>query len=270
MPMGVYGAEVADRVRAGRHWRGQPVRMVLGRGDVHVWRVPLDVPAEVVARWLPLLCGDEQARAERILDEDTGRRYVTSHGALRAILGRYLDERPERICFRVDARGKPHLVLPAGAPSLCFSLSHSGELALCAVTDGRDVGVDIERIRAVSACREIAARYFSPNEQLAFRALSGDGALEAFFHGWARKEAYSKALGDGVSQRWTQFSVSLAPGVVSELTDARPVAGQGGRFAVCPLEPGPGYVAAIAAPGADWSLRCWHWSWAAESVARIA
>ena len=266
--MGAHGSEAAER-GPGR-WHSSPASPALSRDEVHVWRVPLDLPPEIIAGLLPLLSAGEQARAAQILAEAARRRFVASHGALRTLLARYLDEKPERLRFRLDARGKPHLDPPAGTLSLRFSLSHSGELALCAVTEGRDVGVDVERIHPVSAWREIAARYFSADEQQALRALSGDRALEAFFRGWTRKEAYSKALGDGVSQAWTQFSVSLAPGAVTELAGAGTGAGQGGCFTLCPLQPGPGYVAAVAAQGAGWSLHSWHWSWAAETVARIA
>jgi 4'-phosphopantetheinyl transferase len=266
--MGTHISEGAERLPA--CWHDPPASLALSRDEAHVWRVPLDVPPEIVAGLLRLLSADEQARAERFLAEDASRRFVASHGALRLILARYLEKEPERLRFLVDERGKPHLDLPAGTPALRFSLSHSGDLALCAVADGRDVGVDLERIHPVSAWREIVARYFSPDEQQALRALSGDRALEAFFHGWTRKEAYSKALGDGVSQAWTQFSVSPAPGAGSELAAARPGVGQGGHFTLCPLDPAPGYVAAVAAQGSGWSLHCLHWSWAAEDVARLA
>jgi 4'-phosphopantetheinyl transferase len=263
--MGAHSSEAVDRVSA--CWHSPPASPALSRDEVHIWRVPLDVPPEIVAGLLPLLSADEQARAERFLAEDASRRFVASHVALRIVLARYLDEKPERLRFLVDARGKPHLEPPARTPPLRFSLSHSGELALCAVTEGRDVGVDVERIHPVSAWREIGARYFSRDEQQAVRAFSGDRALEAFFRGWTRKEAYSKALGDGVSQAWTQFSVSLAPGAVTELPGTGSEGEQAGRFTLCALEPGRGYVAAVAAQGEGWSLHCWHWPWAAESVA---
>jgi 4'-phosphopantetheinyl transferase len=227
-----------------------------------VWCIRLDVSQDIVADLVPLLSHGESARAEQMLCEEAGRRFVVSHGALRAILSRYLDTSPEKIHLVTDQQGKPHLESRAAVPTICFSLSHSGEFALCAVTKGRYVGVDIEWIRPVSAWREIAARYFSKGEQEALCSLSSDRTLEAFFRGWTRKEAYSKALGQGVSQRWTQFSVSLTPDAADELPGARPAEEGEGRFAIFPLEPGPGYVGAVAAQGVGWQLHCWQWSWA--------
>jgi 4'-phosphopantetheinyl transferase len=232
-----------------------------------VWRVPLDVSQNVIADLVPILSDVETARLQRMLCEEAVRRFVVSHGALRKILGLYVDERPERIRFVTDARGKPHLASPANAPTVYFSLSHSSEFALCAVTKGRDVGVDVEQVRPISAWREIVARYFSRQEREALHAVSPDQTLEAFFQGWTRKEAYSKALGQGVSRHWTQFSVSLMPGAVVELPGAGTKVGNDGRFTLCPLEPGAGYVAAVAAQGTGWHLHCWHWSWAEEDAA---
>jgi 4'-phosphopantetheinyl transferase len=262
LPMGAQSSEATTWVRACRGWHRPPASLILNHGDVHVWRIPLDVSQDIVADLAPLLSDEENARAKQILCEEAGRRFVVAHGALRRILSRYLDERPEQIRFVTDAQGKPHLASHADASTLCFSLSHSGEFALLAVTKDRDVGVDIERIRPVSAWREIAARYFSKREREALWSLSNDRALEAFFQGWTRKEAYSKALGQGVSQLWRQFSVSLTLDAATELLGAKLEAGAEAQFTLCPLEPDSGYVAAVAAQGVKWHLSCWQWSWA--------
>jgi 4'-phosphopantetheinyl transferase len=260
--MGAQSSEATTRVRTCRGWHRPPASLILNHGDVHVWRIPLDVKQDIVVDLMPLLSDEENARAQQILCEEAGRRFVAAHGALRRILSRYLDERPEQIRFVTGAQGKPHLASRADAPTLCFSLSHSGECALVAVTKDRDVGVDIERIRPVSAWCEIAARYFSKREREALWSLSNDRALEAFFQGWTRKEAYSKALGQGVSQLWRQFSVSLTPGAVTELLSANLEVGEDAQFTLCPLAPDSGYVAAVAAQGVKWHLSCWQWSWA--------
>ena len=262
--MGALGPESTTRV-AGHSWPRPPAALFLDRDDVHVWRVRLDAPLDVVTDLVALLSDEEKAKLGQGLGGEAGRHFVESHGALRRILSWYLNSRPEQLCFVADARGKPYLASPAGPPAIHFNLSHSGALALCAVTRGRDVGVDVERIRPVSAWREIAARYFSRREFEVLCAWPDDRALEAFFWGWTRKEAYSKALGQGVSRRWTQFSVPLTAGVVTELPDARLEAEGEGRFTLCPLAPGPGYVAAVTARGTGWHLRCWQWDWAKRS-----
>lgn len=227
---------------------------------MHVWRIPLDLPGRLVADLLPLLSDQENDKAKQLLREEARRQFVISHGATRSILGRYLDQGPQEIRFVTGGRGKPHVVASAGAPALCFSLSHSGQVALCAVTEGREVGVDVEQVRPVSAWRHIAASYFSVDENRALGSVGDDEAREAFFRIWTRKEAYSKALGEGVSQRWRQFTVSLQPRAAAVMADVAVGAGPEGTFTIFPLAPGPGYVAALAVRGAGPRLSCWQWS----------
>jgi 4'-phosphopantetheinyl transferase len=208
-----------------------------------------------------LLSGEEQERAARMRAPGAGRRFVISHGATRAILARYLGYPPAQFRFQIQAGGKPQLLWPAGAPALSFSLSHSKDLALCAVALERDLGVDVEQIRPLADWPQIAARYFSPDENEVLHALSGEAARAAFFQGWTGKEAYTKALGRGISSQWAQFSVPLATDTEARLPAARPEGGAQDVFTVCALAPGTGYAAAIAAWGTDWGLSCWDWSW---------
>lgn len=97
----------------------------------------------------------------------------------------------ERECvYALGVRGKPYLV---NAPEIRFSLSHSGDYALLALSDG-EVGCDIEKMRAVDYCR--LGRVFSPAD----RAIL-DGAAEkeeTFFRLWTRRESAGKAAGEGV------------------------------------------------------------------------
>lgn len=98
---------------------------------------------------------------------------------------------------------------------------HSHELALYAVTRGREVGVDLEYMREDFASQEIARRFFSPCEVATLGALLAHLQAEAFFNCWTRKEAYIKAVSQGLSLPLDQFDVSLVPGDPAVLLSAR-------------------------------------------------
>ena len=115
--------------------------MELHAGAVHVWRVDLDgVPRELER----LLDSGERERAQRIVREPARGRWIAARGTLRALLGAYLGERPDHVRIETEEHGKPVLVSPRDGARLHFNLSHSGALAVYALTELCPVGVDVE------------------------------------------------------------------------------------------------------------------------------
>ena len=93
----------------------QPVPM-LGADDIHLWRGHLPVGESAHNVVLSYLSDDERARAARYRVAHDRDLYIAARGTLRAILAQYLDDRPERLCFRYEPAGKPALVpRPRGA-----------------------------------------------------------------------------------------------------------------------------------------------------------
>lgn len=115
---------------------------------------------------------------------------------VRDVLAGYLDTSADALTFVHGAHGKPELV---GAGRLRFNFARSGDVAVVAVAQGRDVGVDVERIAPARAHGPIADRLFSESEAAALRALGHDDRTRRFFQLWTHKEAYAKALGYGMA-----------------------------------------------------------------------
>jgi phosphopantetheine--protein transferase-like protein len=74
---------------------------------------------------------------------------------------------------------------------------------------GCEVGVDVEQIRPLPDVHEIASRFFCPEEAAELISLPPDQRGQAFFLCWTRKEAYIKAIGDGLSAPLHGFRVTL-------------------------------------------------------------
>jgi 4'-phosphopantetheinyl transferase len=240
-------------------WRTAPRRLALESDEVHVWRVTLVQPASTLESFLGLLSSDEELRAESFYFQKDRDRFIVAHGAMRTILSQYLNVPPERLRFCYGPYGKPALAEGSGGGALRFNMSHSHELALCAITREREVGVDLEYIREDFASREIARQFFSPGEVARLGALPISVRTEAFFNCWTRKEAYIKATGKGLSLSLDQFDVSLAPGEPAALLSTRGNPQEASRWALRELAPGRGYVAALAVEGRDWRLNSWQW-----------
>ncbi|HEU4707451.1 MAG TPA: 4'-phosphopantetheinyl transferase superfamily protein [Solirubrobacterales bacterium] len=169
---------------------------------VHIWRAALDE-----AGWPgPAgLAEDERERAAAIVDERSRRRWVAARWALRRALARYRDEAAAEIELDLDERGKPRL---QGGEGLEFNLSHSNGLALVAVAEGREVGLDVELIDAGRDLIALAERALEPDDAAAVRAASGSERPAVFYAAWTRHEARLKCLGTGLADANSRSSTS--------------------------------------------------------------
>ena len=241
-------------------WSPAPARRPdLDGASVHVWRIDLAVGDRVGAARAAVLSSEERARAARFHFERDRRRWTAARGAVRAVLAGYADVPAESLAFSIGPHGKPALDgLPAGA-GLEFNVSHAGDLALCAVTRGRAVGVDVEAIRPDFATGEVARRFFAPGEVAALEALPAGERVDAFFACWTRKEAYIKARGTGIALGLDRFEVSLAADRPAALLATSHEPAASARWRLVALAPGEGYAGALATEGPA-RLVCWQWT----------
>lgn len=235
------------------HW-------VLPEGEVHLWHAALDQPAWAIQRLVPTLSAVECERAGRFHFEVHRRHFIVAHGMLRMVLGRYLGLDPALLHFEYETYGKPKLAQHDQNGVINFNLSHSHKLALLAITRRHPLGVDLEYMRSVVEAEQIAARNFSAAENRLFQALPEEQKPEAFFNCWTRKEAYIKAIGEGLTHPLDQFEVSLTPGEPSRLINVSGHPGEAARWSLQAFSPAPGYVAALAVKGHDWRLIQRRWT----------
>ncbi len=241
-------------------WSPPSAALVLCYEEIHAWRVVLNQPELLVQELYGLLNPEEQERAKRFHFQKDRNHFIVARGVLRTILGRYLKIPPQQLGFCYNAYGKPSLQNEPPLSALRFNVSHSHGLAIYAIACGREVGVDVEKMRADLANDEMITRYFSHCEAETIRALTPELRTQAFFNCWTRKEAYIKAVGEGLSYPLDQFTVSVIPGEPARLLGARGGAQEVGRWSLLELNCAAGYAAALAVEGDGWSLRCYDFS----------
>jgi 4'-phosphopantetheinyl transferase len=207
-------------------------------GEVHVWRVDLDVPAARRAALASLLDRHERARAMRLRQPVDRDRWVVARGSLRCVLAAYTGAAPGALVLAIGPHGKPYLLEAGGPAPLRFNVSHADGVALIAVAWRREVGIDVERERADRADLDVARRMFSADEADTLAALPAEARVHAFFSVWATREAYAKAIGLGL-----------------EAMSATPPAG----WTLRDLPVGPGYTAAVAVELGAEVVRCRPW-----------
>lgn len=238
----------------------------LPEDEVQLWRVDLDAIAGEECRWQKLLSPDEQARAARFHFARDRQRFTAARAMVRTILASYLKVDPAAVSFSYSQKEKPSLAPSHAGSNIMFNASHSDRIALMAFNRGREIGVDVERVRQDFDPAAIARRFFSAAEQQQLAALAADKKVEAFFRCWTRKEAYIKATGDGLSLPLDQFDVSLSDEEENALLETRPDSTERERWLLREVPAGPGYVAAVCVEGKHWKLRDWSQSADARSL----
>jgi 4'-phosphopantetheinyl transferase len=243
-------------------WAAANVLPRLGGGDVHVWLADLDDVGSESARVTSVLSTEETARAGRFWFEHDRRHYSRCRGILRHLLGAYLGAEPRSLVFAAAEEGKPFLP----QTPIAFNVSHSGAYALIAVTRRGELGVDIEARRPLMDRDALARQCFSAVERARLQSLPEPVRAEAFFTCWTRKEAYVKAVGDGLAYPLDAFDVTFAPGDPARLSvpedPRRPK-----RWTLEALDAPPGYAAALVTEGPR-QVACFGWTapYAQETV----
>jgi 4'-phosphopantetheinyl transferase len=153
------------------------------------------------------------------------------------LLGLYLDAEPAGLRISLSVHGKPSL----DPPAISFNLSHSGAVALYAVSFSEEVGVDVELQRGTADVTAIAARTFDPREVANLQALGERERAGAFLQAWVRHEAELKRLGVGLLRSDLQPSDRAAEPWIAD------------------LDVGPDAAGAVALERPPSELCCWTW-----------
>ena len=199
--------------------------------ETHVWRAGLDLEGAALARLNKTLDPAERERAARFHFERDRRRFIAARGFLRQLLAGYLEVAPGSVSFAYNANGKPRLSAACQIKDdLRFNVSHSHALALFAFTLGREIGVDVERVKEMEEMEAIARQTFSAQEHAGWRAAAGAERTALFFRLWTRREAVVKCMGAGLA---TPGGPEPFGGAMADLA---PDAGYAGAVAV---ESGP-------------------------------
>jgi 4'-phosphopantetheinyl transferase len=204
---------------------------------VHVWRADLETVGDELEQ---LLCADERARSARFPRTGAARLWMRSRGVLRALLGRYLGTDARTLRFASGAQGKPQLL---GASALSFSLSHSGSLALYAVTDIGAVGIDVEIGRRSLDVLAVATRAFGASQAERLAEIEPSLREREFLRLWTRHEAALKCRGTGIGGT----GIGVTPAVASP------------EPWIAELEIGQRAAAAVARQTPPRALNAWEW-----------
>jgi len=224
---------------------------------VHVWLIRADLPAPEIGSLTSVLDDNERRRAALLALDGHRRRFIAAHGVARVIIGHRLGVPANQIGWRHGLHGKPELT---GTPSgVQVNLSHSGELAMLAITDGRRCGIDLQLLPDAAQAVRLARRFF-PAEETRFVASGAtpDDRVHRFGLLWTRKEACLKVTGGRLMPGLRLPVTGPSPALVTDAGGPLP-----GPFLVRDLMAPPRFMAAVALAGSTPFRVVRHW-WPAE------
>jgi 4'-phosphopantetheinyl transferase len=219
-------------------------RLTLPSGaGVALWLAGPAGPGGVPEHLWNALSRGEKDRANRFRRPEDRALFALTRGALRRLLSEATGVPAEELAFAEGPHGKPRL---AGTNGPRFNVSHSGCWALIGFSDRRDIGVDIEFMRAAGGELDLARSFFSDAEYRSLAGLANGTLLSSFYKIWTCKEAILKAYGAGITEHLKNFSVELTGGGYAIHPEPNCFSPSLASVAVQPVEVPEGYAACCA------------------------
>jgi 4'-phosphopantetheinyl transferase len=195
------------------HWSSTaPTQLCLSNSEIHIWRSNINISKSLANEMLPILSSDEKERANSFKFDEHRLKFIAARSTLRKILSCYLEIDPASIKFIENEYGKPKI--DKNTKGIFFNISHAHNLAAYAISKEANIGIDIEFINAKVDFNGISTRFFSDKESLYIQSLPVAEKATAFYKIWTAKEAFIKAIGQGLSFPLKEFEISLANNTV--------------------------------------------------------
>jgi 4'-phosphopantetheinyl transferase len=242
-------------------WQIPTKEIVLTTKDVHIWRGSLDLAAAKIEKLFDILSQDEKLRAQRFRFPEHQKRFIAARGILRQLLSTYLDLPAKSIVFEYSDRGKPTLAKSINYNDLQFNLSHSQDLAVYGFTLSRKIGIDLEYLKPLTDAKAIASRFFAATEKELICSLTGEEQQQVFFQLWTAKEAYLKAIGEGITGSLAEVEIALASdrSITSFKLKGNTITTE--SWLLSDFIPETNYLATVAVESLNQSNRINFWTW---------
>jgi 4'-phosphopantetheinyl transferase len=215
----------------------------LNRDEVQVWTLWSQHFRPAVDQISQVLAADELHRAQQFRFRHLYDSFVIVRGALRYLLGGYLNIHPSQIRFTYGPAGKPAI---EAISDIQFNVTHSSNFAAIVVAAGCELGIDAEREHEVPEMQQIAKQFFCAEEAAEVLELAPSERIGAFFRCWTRKEAYLKAIGSGFGEPLDGFRVTVLPDSPARILHIRCDSSDAQKWTMHDLSLASGYIAALA------------------------
>jgi 4'-phosphopantetheinyl transferase len=164
---------------------------------------------------LDCLSVDERDTVERFHFLEDKLKFIQRRLFYRHVLGYYCDIAPADIIFKKNKFGKPYMSFEQNTAGISFSCSSSKDIAVIALMNGGELGVDIENMIDYFTISKVSPQLFTQYE--ISKIGKSENGRQLFFELWTKKEALAKARGTGIAYgSLNQFDVTANPTILTE------------------------------------------------------
>lgn len=188
----------------GPHGRWDEVRAAVARCGSVVVHDQLEewLPEDLDDPGLKPLLGRDYARFARMAHPQVRSRFVASRLLLKHAACAVVDATPQTVDLAYRPGGRPYL---RGMDQIDISLSHTESLLLVGLTRRGWIGVDAELTNRPMLGSGTERQICTPHETELLANVPEERRNAALVRLWTLKEGYSKAIGQGLRFRFTEF-----------------------------------------------------------------
>ncbi|MFI5855190.1 4'-phosphopantetheinyl transferase family protein [Streptomyces parvulus] len=189
------------------------------------------LPALLTTPHLSTLLGRDHSRYTATDDPVVRSRFAASRLLIKYTAAAALGIAPRDIDIAYRLRGRPYL---RGLDQVEVALTHTGELMAVAISRTGRIGLDAERAGRRLDLDLMRARMCTPAEAAELGTLPAPWRPACVLRLWTLKEAYTKALGQGMRLAFTEFGFGLRAGGL-RTPEGAAAAGEEWAFATHPV-----------------------------------
>lgn len=169
---------------------------------IYALNISENISPSLFDKFISLVSIERREKINRFMRKEDADRSLAADILIRQALIENIDIKNEDISFHYNTYGKPYF---AHNPPVYFSLSHSGNWVVCAISE-QEIGIDVEKIDKIDL--NIAKSFFAKKEYSDLMEKDDSKKKEYFYVLWTLKESYIKARGRGLSLDLRSFAIS--------------------------------------------------------------
>ncbi|MCQ4084283.1 4'-phosphopantetheinyl transferase superfamily protein [Streptomyces sp. RB6PN25] len=192
------------------------------------------IPDDLEGPELQRMMGRDWPRYRAMRHRPVRERFAASRLLLKHVAAKAIHAPPHTVELAYQAGGRPFL---RGCDQIGISLTHTEQLLMVGITRRGWIGVDAELADRPMLVSGIERQVCTPYERMALACVDEEHRNKEMVRLWTLKEAYSKAIGQGMRFRFNEFGFGPSGRPVQVLMpDGSPGTGREWSFGTCQVE----------------------------------